>query len=154
METPGQRIRRIREEKRLTAQQLAEMVGVSRPHITQVENGKKGVSAELLRELERTMGASADWVLFGKGEMFQKDAENVSSASASAQDFEEFVRMLAGRHPDIVLHLRSIIRNQNALTENDRKAMIDLISIAMAQASGNIQDKGGAAKNDAETEHI
>lgn len=136
METIGERLRRLRATQNITAQQLADQVGVTRAHITQIENNRKGLSMELIQALEGATGVSADWLLFGKGEMCPRDS---APASASAQDFEEFTRWLAGRHPDIVLHLRSIVRNRDALTEKDRQALMDLISIAMGQAHESIR---------------
>jgi len=113
------------------------MMGVSRPHITQVENGRRGLSVDLVQALEEATGVNTNWLLLGKGDMFSRDTS--SATSASTQDLDEFMRLLAGRHPDVVLHLRSIIRGQNALTEKDRRALLDLISIAMEQASDAIK---------------
>jgi len=115
------------------------MMGVSRPHITQVENGRRGLSVDLVQALEEATGVNTNWLLLGKGDMFSRDTS--SATSASTQDLDEFMRLLAGRHPDVVLHLRSIIRGQNALTEKDRRALLDLISIAMEQASDAIKSR-------------
>ena len=135
----GHRLKDLRAAQNLTAQQLADMMGVSRPHITQVENGRRGLSVDLVQALEEATGVNTNWLLLGKGDMFSKDTS--SATSASTQDLDEFMRLLAGRHPDVVLHLRSIIRGQNALTEKDRRASSDLISIAMEQASDAIKSR-------------
>ncbi|OPZ61816.1 MAG: HTH-type transcriptional regulator Xre [Synergistetes bacterium ADurb.Bin520] len=135
----GHRLKDLRAAQNLTAQQLADMMGVSRPHITQVENGRRGLSVDLVQALEEATGVNTNWLLLGKGDMFSKDTS--SATSASTQDLDEFMRLLAGRHPDVVLHLRSIIRGQNALTEKDRRALLDLISIAMEQASDAIKSR-------------
>ena len=135
----GHRLKDLRAAQNLTAQQLADMMGVSRPHITQVENGRRGLSVDLVQALEEATGVNTNWLLLGKGDMFSKDTS--SATSASTQDLDEFMRLLAGRHPDVVLHLRSIIRGQNALTEKDRRALLDLISIAMEQASDAIRSR-------------
>ena len=133
----GHRLKDLRAAQNLTAQQLADMMGVSRPHITQVENGRRGLSVDLVQALEEATGVNTNWLILGKGDMFSRDTS--SATSASTQDLDEFMRLLAGRHPDVVLHLRSIIRGQNALTEKDRRALLDLISIAMEQASDAIK---------------
>jgi len=133
----GHRLKDLRAAQNLTAQQLADMMGVSRPHITQVENGRRGLSVDLVQALEEATGVNTNWLLLGKGDMFSRDTS--SATSASTQDLDEFMRLLAGRHPDVVLHLRSIIRGQNALTEKDRRALLDLISIAIEQASDAIK---------------
>ena len=135
----GHRLKDLRAAQNLTAQQLADMMGVSRPHITQVENGRRGLSVDLVQALEEATGVNTNWLLLGKGDMFSRDTS--SATSASTQDLDEFMRLLAGRHPDVVLHLRSIIRGQNALTEKDRRALLDLISIAMEQASDAIKSR-------------
>lgn len=47
----GMRIRAIRKQRNLTGEQLAEMVGVSKGYISELENGKKTPGASLTLRL-------------------------------------------------------------------------------------------------------
>lgn len=47
----GQRFAQIREEKKLTQQQVAEMTGVLRPHVARIEGGKYNVGIDILAKV-------------------------------------------------------------------------------------------------------
>ena len=49
-------IRKAREDQRLKVYQVAEMVGVSQPTITTIENGKKWTKADILARICRALG--------------------------------------------------------------------------------------------------
>jgi transcriptional regulator with XRE-family HTH domain len=59
----GQRIKQIRESLGLSQQALAEKLGVSRPSISQIENGERKVSAEELKKLAEIFSLSTDALL-------------------------------------------------------------------------------------------
>ena len=59
----GQRIKQIRESLGLSQQALAEKLGISRPSISQIENGERKVSAEELKKLSETFNVSTDALL-------------------------------------------------------------------------------------------
>lgn len=48
LEQVGKRLRRIRSQTKLTREQFAEQVGISPQFLAEIENGKKGMSAETL----------------------------------------------------------------------------------------------------------
>ncbi len=56
----GQRIKQIRESLGLSQQTLAEKLGISRPSISQIENGERKVSAEELKKLAAIFNLSVD----------------------------------------------------------------------------------------------
>ena len=47
----GENIKRIRLERKMTQEQLAEIIGVTRPMITQIERGTKSARMELGKEI-------------------------------------------------------------------------------------------------------
>ncbi len=59
----GSRIKQLRESLGLSQQALAEKLGVSRPSISQIENGERKVCAEELRELAGIFNMSTDSLL-------------------------------------------------------------------------------------------
>ncbi len=64
----GPRIRQIRESFGLSQQSLAEKLGISRPSISQIENGERKVSAEDLKKLSETFNVSTDALLDARKE--------------------------------------------------------------------------------------
>lgn len=59
----GKRIRHIRKINKITQEQLAEMIDVSVPYISKIENGEKTVSAEIIVRLTPALHTSADVIL-------------------------------------------------------------------------------------------
>lgn len=66
MPTIGERIRDIREAKRLTQDRLAEMSGISKGFLSDLENDKRNVSSEYILRIANALGASVDYLLTGE----------------------------------------------------------------------------------------
>lgn len=62
----GKRVRRQRESLSLTRDQFSEQIGISPQFLAEVENGKKGMSAETLYKICNRANASSDYILFGR----------------------------------------------------------------------------------------
>lgn len=56
----GERIRRLREQHRLTQDELAQAIEVSRPVMSKIEAGKKALSSLELRRIADRLGTSTD----------------------------------------------------------------------------------------------
>ena len=61
----GQRIKALRNEKRLTRERLAEKSEISTQFLADIEAGNKGMSAVTLYKLCKALCVSADYLLFG-----------------------------------------------------------------------------------------
>lgn len=64
----GQRIKSTRIHHKLTQAQLAEALNISVNFLSEVENGKKGLSQETICKICNYFDISADYILFGKEE--------------------------------------------------------------------------------------
>lgn len=62
----GKRVRRQREGLSLTRDQFAEQIELSPQFLAEIENGKKGMSAETLYKICSRTDASSDYILFGR----------------------------------------------------------------------------------------
>ena len=62
----GQRIRKLRKERGLTQQELAELVGVSQNLISKIEPWMRVLSVDLFVELNRVFDVSLDRLVVGK----------------------------------------------------------------------------------------
>lgn len=54
----GARIKQVRENRRLTQQQLSEKSGIDQGHISRIERGEKGLAIEKLAAIARALGCS------------------------------------------------------------------------------------------------
>lgn len=63
----GERIKQRRLEIGWTQDQLCTKAGLSKSFVSELENGKRGVSASNLLDIARTMNVSLDYLMTGKG---------------------------------------------------------------------------------------
>ena len=63
------RLRVVRKVKDMTQQEMADLLNVSRPLITQLEGGRHQPSNEALETIVRELGISRNWLWFGLGPM-------------------------------------------------------------------------------------
>jgi len=61
----GQRLREAREAKKMTQAEVAERIGVKVPSYWRYESGGQEPGGEALAGLCKTLGVSAEWIMFG-----------------------------------------------------------------------------------------
>jgi len=59
----GKRIKLTRQEKGLSQIKFAEMVNISTPYLSDIENGKTNLSLEIFVRIVEALGVSSDWLL-------------------------------------------------------------------------------------------
>lgn len=59
----GKRVKRLRKERRMSQEQLAELIDVSIPHMSNIENGKTKFSLQVLIDLANALQVSPDFLL-------------------------------------------------------------------------------------------
>ncbi|MFN3406101.1 MAG: helix-turn-helix domain-containing protein [Cytophagaceae bacterium] len=59
----GDNIRRIREEKGLTQQQIAELISMHRSNYSKVESGQRDISVEALNKIAKYFGMTIDQIV-------------------------------------------------------------------------------------------
>ena len=69
----GNRIKALREARGYTREELAEKAEISSKFLYEVEKGRKGLSADTLLKISRTLSCSCDYIL--TGETFVKDSD-------------------------------------------------------------------------------
>lgn len=75
METTGSRFKQMRKEKRLSQEEMADILNLSKSAISAVENDKSFVSLDVMRTLFVDLGVNLNWLIVGKGSMFNANAE-------------------------------------------------------------------------------
>lgn len=58
----GERIRQLRIGQNMTQDQLAELTGLERPHITRIEAGRYSVGFDTLQAIAQALGCTVDMV--------------------------------------------------------------------------------------------
>src|SRR5690606_31768674 len=62
----GERLKRLRIEKKMSQAEVSELFGLSRSHYSQVELGKQFPSYDVLANIADYYGKSYEWLLHGK----------------------------------------------------------------------------------------
>lgn len=57
------RLRELRKRKKLSAEKMAEILGISVPYLYDLENGRRRLNQDLLVKLYEKFGVSADYIL-------------------------------------------------------------------------------------------
>jgi transcriptional regulator with XRE-family HTH domain len=104
--TIGKRVRRQRESLNLTRDQFAEQIDISPQFLAEIENGKKGMSAETLYKICEKGKASADYILFGKQILGEVKTPAIETLSKIPSQFSEEVE-------DLLLNLLRTIEKAN-----------------------------------------
>mgnify|MGYP000858227866 CR=1 FL=1 len=71
------RIRDVRELRKLTLDDLAELTGISRPQLHRIEHGKSNPSAHALISIAKSLSVSADYLAGltdAPGDLFAEDS--------------------------------------------------------------------------------
>jgi transcriptional regulator with XRE-family HTH domain len=89
MATTGDRIRQIREKKKMTQDQLAEASSVSKGFLSDVENNKRNISSQYLLQIANALGASVDYLLQGETRETTEEKAPVVIPPALSQAAEE-----------------------------------------------------------------
>lgn len=63
--TAGTRIMQLRTENRYTREQFADMAGISEKFLYEIENDRKGFSAETLLKLSKALNVSMEYIMIG-----------------------------------------------------------------------------------------
>lgn len=59
----GNRIREVRKSKRLSQNELSEMIKVTPSYMSDIENGKVNISLDVFMRVTEALQVSADWLL-------------------------------------------------------------------------------------------
>ena len=59
----GSLIRQARKEKNLSQSDLADLIHISIPHMSDIENGKKKIGIDIFMKITEALDVSADWLL-------------------------------------------------------------------------------------------
>lgn len=71
----GERIRTVRKSLRLNQGNVADKVHVTIQTLSRYENGARFPDSLFLQEFGKSFKVNANWLLYGKGDMFLKESE-------------------------------------------------------------------------------
>lgn len=79
----GQRLRELRKKMGYSQNDFANIMGISRSFLSEVESGKSGITTDPLTKLMIGLNININWLLTGDGEIFiEEDASNSEELKA------------------------------------------------------------------------
>lgn len=84
-------LRTLRFELKLSAQKMADSLGVAQMSISNYENGKRKPSFEFMEALHNVYNVNLNWFVSGQGEMFIKE-QPADFKSTVKQAIQELIR--------------------------------------------------------------
>lgn len=91
--TIGERIRAVRKSLRLNQGSVAEKLNVTIQTLSRYENGSRFPDSLFLQAFGQSFKVNANWLLYGKEDMFLKDAETLKVI----KDGQQLLQYLFGR---------------------------------------------------------
>lgn len=82
----GERIRKIRKQKHMTQEQLAEACNLSTAHIGHIERGTRALSIESLITISKILNVSTDYLLLDVSNSVDKNLSSILNAIVDADD--------------------------------------------------------------------
>lgn len=101
----AQRLRMAREMAGLSQAQVADRLGLHRPSVSEIEAGRRRVSAEELSFLATLFGVSEAWILGSTPEKLEVNDDRISLAARelaklSGKELEKLLTLLAALRKD------------------------------------------------------
>lgn len=89
----GGRMRRVREERGMTQDEIANLLGTTKSAVSRVESGQRGLAAAEFAALSSALEVSADFILFGEvpsEAMLRADADATDALAYATGIIEDF----------------------------------------------------------------
>lgn len=92
--TENERVRKIRQDKGYTMREFGEILGIGSSTVSDIENGRRNLTASLRRLICREFGIREEWLRAGAGEMFAPVAGDSLDALAQQYGLSDEMRVL------------------------------------------------------------
>ena len=100
----GKRIKSARQEKHLSQMQFAELINVSTPYLSDIENGKTNLSLDIFTRIVEVLQISADWLIIPQTMEYSSAELSRLLADCSVSESKAILKMAE--------NLKEILRSQ------------------------------------------
>lgn len=127
----GNRIKLVRQQLGLTQQQFAEKIGISRSHISNIENGNEMPSNSLVLLITAIFPVNHDWLLYEDGEILcsSEESENQVNNERLNQAINETKKICKTTDHWVREYLLDLLENELVLNQNCSKKTNDTMIV-------------------------
>lgn len=115
------RFKELRKALKLKQNELAKALKISQGHTSDIENGRKAVSDQIIEILVLKYNVNASWIREGRGEMFKKMNRKEEISNFAVEIFREEEDSFKNR---LVSVLASLNENEWEVLENIAKRLV------------------------------
>lgn len=103
----NERVKELRKLKCLSQKDFAQSIGLSQNHISSIEKGVRFLTERTIGYICRIYNVNRDWLMDGKGKMFNDILEDYNIKDTEAQ---EFVRMFSELDDETKKYITGLIK--------------------------------------------
>jgi len=118
----GERIKLLRQKKKMTLRELSEKVGISISFLSDIENNRSNPSLERLKEIAKALDTSVSYLLGEDNPEPKTPADEITEAVSDDPELLEFWKELRERED-----LKLLFKQAKKLTPKDIKQVIRII---------------------------
>ena len=108
--TQGERLKKIRKTLNLTLEKFGEKLGVKKASLSAIENGKRNLTEQLTLSICREYKVNYDYLVYGKGEMFDSLPETVLDELCMQYDLDEDDRDILKLYLELPVDAKTAIK--------------------------------------------
>lgn len=109
--TQGERIKVLRKALDLTLEKFGDRLGVTKVAISNIENGKRSVTEQMLKAICREFNVNEDWLRDGVGEMFkQRDGSFTELLSELDDSDDDFIKSFITVYTELDEDSKKVLR--------------------------------------------
>lgn len=123
--TASERLKKIRIEEKLSQNEFAERLNVSRSTLMLIEQGKREINTKILEVLKSEFSISADWVLFGEKSDNTDDLKSLLDDFNKSKELNTILQIYIGSWVNLVVY---------HLVKNEYYECADLIQIKIKES--------------------
>lgn len=89
----NERLFELRRELKLTQNEFAKRIQISRSHLSGLENGSKSLTERVISDICREFDVNREWLETGKGDMFIDILGEIDEFANADEEVQEMVRL-------------------------------------------------------------
>lgn len=107
----NERVKELRKTLNLTMEKFGEQLGVTRSAISNIENGNRNLTDQMLRAICREFGVNENWLRNGVGEMFAITQNDYIEKVSRRYNLDERDKVIISTYMSLDLEKRDLIKS-------------------------------------------
>lgn len=120
--TYGERVKEVRKLRELTLEKFGEKLGVGKTAISNIENGNRNLTGQMIKAICREFNVNESWLRTGEG-----GSENMFKKEYLENEYTAYAMEIGNGASDM---MKKVIIKYGRLSPQDRKIIDDALELA------------------------